>query len=286
MKFSVRAFGFLVLVNALSASLVRPAFCGPVDLGAAGDFAVLGLQNGTVIINSATSLVGNVGYCWNQVSTTNQKVDFFTGAAYVHSTATFNHTPATFAPSAGIHFGSSEATVDPYLDQAHTDALAASAAATVLPPTHVLGVLGDNDSRTVNSTGPVNVVSISSLDYNSDHLDFVTRPGFEDFFIVNVSGDFAFSQSQINLVGVGPGHVLFNFPNASNIDINKSSTIFFGTILAPLGDLTYHNPATFEGAIIALHINLHSDFNLSHVPFGEGPVPVESTTWSRIKSRF
>src|SRR5512140_2359637 len=126
-------------------------------LGGARTFGVLGLPNGTVSINESTSLYGDVGYCAGVVSTTNQKVALFQGGAYVHSTATFSHTPATYAPSSGIHYGSSEPAVNTRLNQAHLDALAASAAATALTPTHGLGVLGDNDNQTVNSVGPVNV---------------------------------------------------------------------------------------------------------------------------------
>ena len=76
-----------------------------------------------------------------------------------------------------------------------------------------------------------------------------------------------FSSSAINLTGIGAGQVLFNFPNASAITLNKAENQFRGTILAPLGTVEYHNPAVFEGAIIAHSIYLHSDFNMTFVPF-------------------
>lgn len=252
----------------------------PLNLGTSSYFAILGLNGGSVIINSGRTLAGNVGYCAGVVSHTNQKVDTFIGGVYVHSTADFNYTPATFAPSDGFHFGSTNPGVDSQLNQAYLDALAASAAATALTPTQVLGVLGDGDSRVINSTGPVNVISITSLNYNSDHMDFVSRPGFTDYFIVNVYGNFYFSQSVINTIGTDWMHILWNFPGPASIDLNKASNEFSGTILAPLGNVTYHNPATFYGRIIAPYIYLHSDFNL------ETPTSVKFPTWGGVKTLY
>jgi choice-of-anchor A domain-containing protein len=103
---------------------------------------------------------------------------------------------------------------------------------------------------------------------NSDVLQLTGDAS--DYFLFNVTGDFLFSQSEVRLTGgLTADHVIFNFPNASTIDLNKSANIFNGTILAPnlTTDLIYHNPAIFNGSIIANHISVHSDFNLNHVGF-------------------
>lgn len=71
-----------------------------------------------------------------------------------------------------------------------------------------------------------------------------------DYFIFNVLGGFTFSGSEIRLSGVTADHVLWNFPNASDILVNKDVSKFYGTILAPTGTITYHNRGTFEGAVI------------------------------------
>ncbi len=282
MSSSTRIAASVLMLSALAGLGAAAHAAAPVTLGAAGSYAVLGLENGTVSINSSTSIIGSVGYCGSVTSATNQKVETFIGAADVHSTATFTYTPATFAPSLGIHIGTMDAT----LNQAHDDAVAASAAIAAMPPTHVLGALGDNDNVVINSVGPVNVISLTSLNYNSDHLDLVSRPGQHDLFLFNVSGSFDFSNSAIYLTGIGAGQVLFNFPNASAITLNKAGNLFRGTILAPLGSVEYHNPAVFEGAIIARTITLHSDFNMTFVPFDSGTTPIEPATWGGIKALY
>ena len=264
----------LVVLSLPDTGAAVPVRC----LGAAEEFVILGLGgdlnvHGELIINSATSIIGRVGYGAYIDSTTNKKVDLFEGEALVHSKANFSYTPATFNPTGGILTGPA---VDAKLDQATADALAASAMFAGMAATHTLPALGDDDSVTVVSTGAVNVISLPSLNYKSDTLTIESRPGFEDCFVFNVAGDFKFAQSNIVLTGTRPSYVLFNFldPDAS-ISIYKAESVFYGTILAPGStvDVEYHNPATFEGAIIAYNINLHSDFNIKHESF----VPEPST---------
>lgn len=261
-KFLHTAFALLLMLGATGHAHASTL----ASLGAADQFGILGLENGTVIINSATSIVGDVGYSAGVVSTTNQKVDLFDGTAYVSSTANFSYTAATFVPTGGIQTGPA---VDQLLAQANADALAAAAHFASLAATHSLGALGDNDDRTVTSVGDVNVVSLTSLNYKSDTLTLVGRPGHDDIFIFNVAGNFNFSQSTIELHDVLAYNVIFNFLNPASISINKDSSVFNGVILAPTGSVDYHNPATFDGAIIAKDINLHSDFNLTHTVIPE-----------------
>ncbi len=264
---SLPSCGTTTAVYSAPASCFTNTTCDPLGLGAASQFGILGLNNGSIIINSSSSLKGNVGYSAGVTSTTNQKVDVFTGTVYVSSqVASFDYTPATFAPSGGI-IGSPtpSATADALLNQANIDALAASSSYAALPVNVNLGVLGDNDNRTVNRVGPTTVVQISSLNYNSDVITLVGQAGQNDLFIINVLGSFEFSQSIVQLTNVSPARVLWNFPNANTqIDLNKSASIFQGTILAPTSLVTYHNPATFNGAIIAKDIYVHSDFNLDY----------------------
>ena len=238
--------------------------------GEAAGFTILGLEGGSVIINSATSISGDVGYGKNVTSNTNQKVDSFTGTAYVHSSATFNHTPATYMPSGGIIVGGS---ADTLLEQANADALATASNLALLTPMVNLGALGDNDSRVLNSVGDLNVFSLDSLTYKEDTLELVSRSGFDDKFVFNVAGDFDFDNSEIKLTGVSTDNVVFNFLKASEINIGKAGSIFLGAILAPTGDVDYHNPATFIGSIIARDINLHSDFNIAGPQVSPIPIP-------------
>jgi len=236
--------------------------------GTSGDgdlpaFGLLGLEGGTFTINSSHNLIADVGYCSGVTSTTNQKIDNFTGTAYVHSqVANFVYTAATYQPTGGII---NNGTADATLDQANDDAIAASAQFAAMPVDITLGALTSN--ITLTHVAPNTVVQVSSVNLNGNTLTLVGTPGGDDGFIINVSGSFDFSQSIISLSNVRPERVVFNFPNASAITVNKAANIFNGTILAPIGSVIYHNPAVFNGAIIAKNIAVHSDFNLTQKSF-------------------
>jgi hypothetical protein len=234
------------------------------SVGTAKEFAILGLDGGEVIINSSTSLIGDVGYDRNVTSLSNQKVSTFNSAVYVHETADFVYTDKNFIPSQGIIVGDS---ANAKVEQASSDAIAASATFAEMTPTETIGALGDGDDYTIQSQGDINVISLASLDYNYDTLTLKSRAGYNDVFIINVTGSFEFSGSTIELLDVTADRVIFNFPNASDIMLNKDATVFNGTILAPKGNVEYHNPANFNGAIYAKNINLHSMFRLHKASF-------------------
>jgi hypothetical protein len=236
-------------------------------------------DRGTATINSSTSIIGNVGYGQWTTSTTNQKVDTFTGTVDVHSTvaptgapgANWDYTAATFAPSGGVHYGSNEPAVETLLNNARTAALATAGQVQALSPTQTIASINDT-SATITSTGAINVIDIGVINLNSDTITFQSRPGFMDTFIIRTSGSFDVSQSTIAMNGTDAGHLLWYFPTAgSHILVNKDSTVFNGTILAPFTNagspVVYHNPATFNGAIIARDFDVHSDFNINQVPF-------------------
>lgn len=249
-------------------TLQQPANCNNTQscLGEAANYGILVLENGNLIINSATNISGDVGYSANVTSLDNKKAGNdgpFDGTAYVHSNInSFAYDNGNFLPSGGVV--QNNPTEDARLDQANADALAAATFYSNFSPDIVLGNLQDNDNQTINRVGNLTVVEIASLDYKEDVLELVGQAGQNDAFIINVLGDFDFSGSEIRLTNVLPEQVVFNFPNASNILLNKASNIFNGTILAPTAVIEYHNPAIFNGAIIGSNINLHSDFNLHH----------------------
>ena len=256
-----------IVVSGL-ALLANSAHSQNLSLGSASGFALLSLEGGSMTINSATKIVGDVGYSDGVVSNTNQKAEDFTGGAYVHSGASFSYEDKNFFPTGGVLTGIS---VDNLLDQANDDVLLLATNLNGLLATGSTGFLGDNDSLTFFSSGSLNVIDIAGVNYNSDSLTLQSRSGFMDTFVLRVAGNFDFSQSSVILNGLTASNVLFYFPNASDIKINKSATVFNGTILAPNGSVEYHNPATFNGAIIARHIDVHSDFNLNHVPLVPEP---------------
>lgn len=227
-------------------------------------FGLLGLQNGTFTINSGRNLIANVGYSKGVTSNTNQKIDNFTGTSYVHSqVSSFVYAAATYQPTGGIIRNTSAA--DSILDQANQNAISASALYASFTPNVVMGNVTTN--QTITGVAMNTVVRMASMNYNSNVLNLVGTVGGDDGFIINVTGNFDFSQSEIRLTNIRPERVIFNFPNASAITINKASNIFNGTVLAPIGSVIYHNPAVFNGAIIAKNIAVHSDFNLTQKSF-------------------
>jgi hypothetical protein len=209
-----------------------------------------------MIINSATSIVGNVGYSSFVTSTTNQKVQSFTGTAYVHSTANFTYTPATFQPSGGIIKGGA---ADALLNQANSDVASAAAFFASLPSNGSLGPVNTNLNLT--ASGPINVFDVTSWNYNSNTLTL--NGSANSLFVFRITGGLSWAQSQTVLNGIQSGNVVFYFTNASPVVVNKSPTVFNGVILAPNAFVTYHNPAAFNGAIIAENIDVHSDFNIA-----------------------
>ncbi len=230
-------------------------------------FGLLGLNGGTFTINSSINLIADVGYSKLINSTTNQKINNFTGRAYVHSQVTnFVYTAATYRPTGGIVRNNAAANAK--LDAANANAITISNNYAGFTPNYTFGTVTTN--QTINSVANNTVVQISSLDYNSKILTLNGTPGEDDGFIINVLGSFDFSQSKIQLNNVRPERVIFNFPNPSAITINKASNVFRGTILAPTGSVIYHNPASFEGSIIALNIAVHSDFNLTQRSYCDG----------------
>lgn len=279
-------------LTALATCLEPGALCAQeaANLGAAAGYALLGLQNGTVSVNSGSIVTGDFGYSAGVVSTTNQKLGEhfgdWTGTAYVHSNVAAFASASNFQPTGGIVTNAAQ---DARLDAANADVLDVSAHIAELPATGNLGVVLDQSVTlgSVDGQRTLHVIDVASLSMNSDVLGLVGDP--DDVFVFRIHGDFRFSQSTVQLTGgLTAGHVLFYFmPNGNytrNVLINKSATNFQGTILAPnlAGNaVEYHNPATFRGAIIAQRIVVHSDFSLVHVPFNglicDGPQAAVNT---------
>lgn len=228
--------------------------CVDSNIGGCSGFALLALNGGTMTINSSTSIQGDVGYSAGVTSGTNQKITTFNGTAYIHSTANVTLTSATYQPSGGVIQGGS---ADTKLNQANTDAAAAAAYFAGLPSNGSLGNVTGN--LNLSTAGDVTVFDVANWSFNSKTL---TLNG-SGVVVFRVTGSFDWADSQTILNGPVPANVVFYFPNASTIKLYKATNVFAGTILAPTGSVEYHNPATFDGRIIAKNINVHSDFNIA-----------------------
>ncbi|MBI3823503.1 MAG: carboxypeptidase regulatory-like domain-containing protein [Planctomycetes bacterium] len=242
-----------------------------VTLGAAAPFAVLGINGGDVTLNSSSisGAAANIGLGPNETSTLQKTT--VTGNLVVDPTASAD------LSRLGNNFDITGSVVYQDLSQAQADANAASSAFAAMTPTQALGNV--TGSITVAGNGSVNVVTVSSLSYNAKTLTL--NGTANDEFVFNVAGGFSFYQSKILLVGgVTSNHVIFNFPTAgSMVDFSKDSNVVNGTVLAPWRSVNYHNPAVFNGAIIAQSINIHSSGQLTFVPFSP-PVSASPATIS------
>jgi uncharacterized lipoprotein NlpE involved in copper resistance len=223
----------------------------PASLGAAGQFAALEINGGTLTLLGST-VTGDVALGPN-------------GRGDLHNTSetgTFTYDPTAktglskkhqdFLPTGGI--------VSNDLTQAQADANAASAADAALTPTVTLGNV--TKSLTLLGNGGSNVISVQSLNYRGDTLTL--SGGANDTFVFNVTGAFHFARSTMVLTGgVTANHVLFNFPTAGGeIDLSRRASVIDGTFLAPQRTVRYHNAGSFNGAVIAHNVDLDTRANL------------------------
>jgi probable HAF family extracellular repeat protein/autotransporter-associated beta strand protein len=221
-------------------------------LGTAARYGIFGINGGNVILNSA-HITGDVALGPNETASTLQKTDI-TGTLTTDPSATWDKSNLNKDFSISGGYGTQS------LAQAADDANSASASFATMTPTQNLGNI--TASTTIVGNGGTNVISLASLNFNAQTLTL--RGTANDIFIINVTGGFSFYQSTIALQGgVLPSNIVFNFPTAgTTIDLSKSTNVIYGTFLAPHRSLIYHNPAYFDGQIIAQNIDLHSDANI------------------------
>jgi uncharacterized repeat protein (TIGR01451 family) len=225
-----------------------------LGLGRAGEFGIFVINGGELIMNSS-NVWGDVAIGPRVDAKALQKTNIRDGAFHFHPGTTRSVSEKDFPVQGGFQPRN--------LAGAQADANTASSAFAAMTPTESLGDV--TRSVTLTGNGGLNVIGINSLTYKSRVLEL--RGGANDVFVINVAGHFEFAQSEIRLTGVTPGQVVFNFPTAGNtILLYKAENIIQGTFLAPQRDVNYHNPAVFNGAIVARGLNIHSMGNLRHVP--------------------
>jgi hypothetical protein len=229
-----------------------------IGLGAASQYGIFVINGGELIMNSST-VWGDValGPDGNAKTLAKTTLD---GRFYFHPGTSRSVSAKDFLDTSGntVTFVSRD------LAAAQADANAASAAFAAMTPNQTYGNVTGN--LTITGTSGINVISMSSVNVKSQVITF--SGSNSAVFVVNVAGQFEFAQSEIRLTGgVTANNIVWNFPTAgSTILLYKAENIIRGTFLAPQRDVNYHNPASFEGAIIAKGLNLHSMGNLRHRP--------------------
>ena len=117
-----------------------------------------------------------------------------------------------------------------------------------------------------STTGGTEVIDITgNVALNGNTLTFVAANA-ADKFVVNVGGDFDFAQSIISLSGfTNADQLIFNITdNCSSVaEINKSTSVFSGILLAPKCDIRVHNQLSFAGALFGENVEIDSAAKLS-----------------------
>jgi hypothetical protein len=242
---------------ALAALAVPQARAGIV-LGDAGNYAVLALggngssaQVGDLTINNSGDLAvtGDIGLGAGLPPPTTgggtgvfQK-GFLAGQLYVDPLIINNtngNSSLSIAPD--FYYNGTTTTVTPVsraLQSAVSDAFTYSASYAALPGQTALGNydFGTGTSKTLQA----GVYSATDLNFNGVTLTINGLAG--STFVLNDSGGFNFSQSQIVLTGgIGINDVLFNVTGTGTlVDVNKGSSAFQGTLLAVNRDITLDN---------------------------------------------
>jgi hypothetical protein len=233
-----------------------------LNLGAASGYAVFAL--GSFQYNGPGSITGNVAVGQSTNFATPATIN---GTLYLNLGVTEN---GNVVPTGGTQ------NVD--LSNAIAAAQAAPAQYNALPATQSFGTLGNNSS--INGNGGINVVDVSGITLTNGVLTL--NGGANDYFIINDSGDFTFSNSDMALSGgVLASHVLLNIGGNTTIS-GGGPTNFYGTFLDPNGSITVHDD-NLTGELIGKTVSDTSGFQISNTPFTPTPtVPEPGTCFSTL----
>jgi hypothetical protein len=238
-----------------------------VSLGAAGNYAVLGLMN-TQVVNSNVFITGNEGVSQGG-KLNNMAPSTITGNAVEYAAGQYSG-PGKLGGSLII---------DPStIGSADSDALAAAAQASALVPTVTFGTI--SSPQTLTGNGGENVIQV-----NGDIKSTLILNGTaNDVFIVNVTGSVSLGGSTtLGLAGgVTADHVLYNFTGASGSISTHVGNVLNGTLLAPKYSMSLDG--VFNGEIIAggKSITLLSGAKVNGVPFN----PPQSTDTASVSGQL
>jgi hypothetical protein len=227
---------------------VAPAAFG---LGAAGTYTVLGLQGAKLVISEGnTSITGDVGLAAN--GTGNLLKATINGKLFLDPTAHPDIHAKDLKVTGGI--------VVKNMSPENSDAFAANTALAAMAPTQApLGPI--TTSTTITGGAGTNVISLAGVNLVKGTLTLSGSPN--SLFIINVTGGFNFSSSQMVLAGgVQPNNVIWNFIGAGpDVNIFKPGTVAYGTFLAPFRNIIQDH-ATLSGRYIGasggLSLKMHS----------------------------
>ena len=235
-----------------------------VSLGTAGSFSILAL-GGSIDDSGPTgpdasphTVAGNVG-----VVTSGQKFQAsgsvtYGGSVYLHSGVTYN------SSANGVPQPTMNASVDSMLNQAKTDALNASAAATALGqnPTASYGTINSSLSITEANAGNF-VFDITGVNFSGGKILTLSAPAGSTY-ILNITSALVLTGGSIVVAGgLTAGDVLINYTGTADVRFSGggNSSRVYGTILAPNAAVKI-SPGYVGGAVIADSVTMSSGANV------------------------
>lgn len=253
-------------VAAISLTCAAPASANGLDLGTAGDYAVVDLGNGTT-------------FGWNVPVTGNMLIGNgvtagFAGGASITGRIYYDSTTqgqSTFTQVTGCNPASNCSTQvsGSVTGDALTSANNVANYAAGLAANLTFGTI--NSATTFAATGAQTVVDVTSI-MNAA----ITISGTaSDIFVVNVTGAFSSNISMILTGGVTASDILFNF-TATGAHVLETSggncggkTCLYGTFLATKGGQFQFSNLDLTGALINTdgNIQLVSGSVVNYVPF-------------------
>lgn len=213
-----------------------------VNLGKALGYSALTLGAGKFTLSARRSgVMGDVGLAAGTKQ--NFSNGFITGSMFVDPLANnkqFNRVDITGG------------TVVKDVSQAVADALAASAAAAMLPPTQFFNKI--QMATTIVGNGGLNVINVNKIDLKRRRDSLTLQGGPNDEFVINVVSKVQLDRrSEIKLSGgILPSKVLFNFVGPSSKLNMRGNSKAVGTYLIPNSDATLEGGRTLlTGAVYA-----------------------------------
>lgn len=271
MKRLIHATSYRVLLTAAVAALcavttTRASMIGPVNLGTAGDYALLALS-GDIQDSGPTGPDANPYSVNGKIGVVSGSGKFQTSGSRTYNGPIYLHTGATYSSSAqGAPPPMSSPAIDAMLAQASADAFAASAFALTLPVTATYGTINNNLTISQGNVGNY-VFNIGNISFSGGKSLTLSAPAGSNF-ILNISSGLTLTGGNILLAGgLTPDHVLINYTGTSAIRFSGggNSSRLYGTILAPNAHVQI-TPGFVAGSIIAASIQMSSGANVIPIP--------------------
>jgi hypothetical protein len=172
----------------------------------------------------------------------------FNGELYAHSSASYN-ADAGFGPIASINLLG----YDSEMAQASNDALGYASYLDTLSSTASYGDYdgssGNDGQFSFSSSQSVTVLDFDKLEMDGTDFLLTGRSGSDDKFIIRMSKDISFDQSDVVLTNLDHRDVVWYNTGSKDFDLHHSASTFSGTILSPNGRAVIGDVA-FTGAVI------------------------------------